>query len=145
MVRSDTASRLGIDNTPTPEAFAALEALCIVLLEPIRENFGRSVRVSSGYRCDALNRAIGGKPYSQHKKGEAVDFEVDGVDNLTAAKWVSTCVPTFDQLILEHYTSGDPESGWIHLSYRADGRNRREVLTVERIAGTVKESKGLPR
>lgn len=124
--KSQTAIRRGIRNDPTPAHLAAIKLLCAVVLEPVRAQFGRPVRITSGYRSLALNRAIGGATSSQHSKGEAVDFEIPGVSNLDVAQWMEKKL-NYDQLILEFYTPGEPNSGWIHVSYREPYRN--EELT----------------
>lgn len=124
---SQTATRRGIRNTPTAAHQEALRQLCVHILEPVRAHFGRPVRITSGYRSAALNRAIGGSTTSQHSKGEAADFEIPGVDNRRVAKWIENNLP-FDQLILEGAKRSDPNAGWIHVSYRAD-RARGSVLT----------------
>jgi len=86
--------------------------------------------ITSGYRSKALCKALGSKTTSQHAKGEAVDFEVMGIDNYDVACWVRDNLE-FDQLILEHYTKGDPDSGWIHCSYKTCGHNRKQVLVFD--------------
>jgi zinc D-Ala-D-Ala carboxypeptidase len=128
MIKSQTATRLGIDNSPTEAHIEALGALCENVLEPTRANFAAPVVVSSGYRSAFLCEEIGSKPTSQHCKGEAVDFEVIGNDNYKVAKWIESNLD-FDQLILEFYESGKPNSGWIHVSYKSDGQNRKQALT----------------
>jgi hypothetical protein len=128
MTKSQTATRLGLDNTPTEAHIEALRALCENVLEPTRSEFNAPVIVSSGYRSEFLCEEIGSKPTSQHCKGEAVDFEVIGNDNYTVAKWIQDNLQ-FDQLILEFYESGKPNSGWIHVSYKNDGQNRKQALT----------------
>lgn len=125
--RSQTATRHGISNRPTPAHLDAMKLLCERVLEPVREHFGRPVRITSGYRSAALNRKIGGSQTSQHSRGEAADFEIPGIDNRTVAKWIRDNL-RFDQLILEGAKRGDPNAGWIHVSYRAD-RARMDVLT----------------
>jgi hypothetical protein len=75
-----------------------------------------------------LNRAIGSKSdTSQHCKGEACDFEIAGVSNLQVALWINNNCD-FDQLILEYWKDGEPNSGWVHCSFK-DGSNRKQVLT----------------
>lgn len=125
--RSQTAVRRGIRNVPTPEHVANMEALSREVLEPVRAQFGRPVRITSGYRSAALNRAIGGSNTSQHSNGEAADFEIPGVDNRVVARWIAANL-TFDQLILEGYRPADPNSGWVHVSF-SRLRARRQVLT----------------
>lgn len=130
--RSQTAARLGIDNTPPEEAIRAIEALCRYVLEEVREHFGKPVRISSGYRSPALNKAIGGAATSQHCRGEAADFEVVGVSNKLVAEWIRDNL-IFDQLILECYDGVNPNSGWVHVSLQ--GGNRKQVLTYKRGSG----------
>ena len=74
LTASATAQRLDIDNTPTAEAVANLQQLVANVLDPLRETYGRPIYVNSGYRCPALNRAVGGVPSSQHLTGEAADI-----------------------------------------------------------------------
>lgn len=128
--RSDTAARYGIDNDPGRRHVIAMQALCHGVLEPVRAQFGRPVRITSGFRTPALCRRVGSSGRSQHAKGEAADFEISGVSNYEVAAWIRDNL-TFDQLILENYVQGQPNSGWIHCSYRAD-RARRQALTYSR-------------
>jgi len=115
LIKSDTAIRKGIDNNPNADQVEKLKRLCENILQPVRDYFGR-VKITSGYRSPDLCVAIGSSVNSQHAKAEAADFEVIGVDNAEVADWVYTnCRP--DQLILEFYTPGEPNSGWIHASW----------------------------
>ncbi len=115
LIKSDTAIRKGIDNNPNADQVEKLKRLCENILQPVRDHFGR-VKITSGYRSPELCVAIGSSVNSQHAKAEAADFEVIGVDNAEVADWVYTnCRP--DQLILEFYTPGEPNSGWIHASW----------------------------
>ena len=75
---SDTAKRRGIDNNPGLEHVGAALELFEHIVQPIRDHFGTSIFLSSGYRSHALNKAIGGSQTSQHSKGEAVDIDMDG-------------------------------------------------------------------
>jgi hypothetical protein len=127
---SQTAARRRIDNTPPPAVIKALTDLCTHVLEPVRAHFG-PVRVSSGYRSPALNRAVGGSKTSQHVLGQAADIECPGVSNAELARWIARNTD-FDQLILEFYTPGQPNSGWVHVSWRPTDR-RRQSLTAARI------------
>ena len=124
--KSQTAVRLGIDNTPEDDHMVAAQSLFLMVVQPIREHFGPTV-LNSGYRGPALNEAVGGSAKSQHCKGEAVDLEVPGVPNAEVAEWIRDNLE-FDQLILEFYTPGIPDSGWVHVSYKHD-ENRKSVLT----------------
>ena len=114
LIKSDTAIRKGIDNNPNADQIEKLKRLCENVLQPVRDHFGR-VKVTSGYRSPELCLAIGSSINSQHAKAEAVDFECVGVDNAEVADWVNQNIRT-DQLILEYYTPGEPNSGWIHAS-----------------------------
>ena len=115
LIKSDTAIRRGINNNPNAEQIEKLKALCENILQPVRDHFGR-VKITSGYRSAELCAAIGSSVNSQHAKAEAADFEVLGVDNAEVADWINMNCTT-DQLILEFYTPGEPNSGWIHASY----------------------------
>ena len=127
LTKSQTALRQGIDNTPEGEHLSALEALVQNVLQPIRDAIGVTV-INSGYRSPALNEAVGGTGRSQHCKGQAVDIECPGTSNADLAQWIYDNLD-FDQVILEFYTPGDPKSGWVHVSYKADGENRKSTLT----------------
>lgn len=130
MTKSQTALRLGIPNQPTKVALENLKALCNKVLQPIRDHYRRSVMVNSGYRSPELNAAIGGSSNSQHCMGQAADIEIAGVDNATLAKWILANLE-FDQLILEYYTPGVPDSGWVHVSYSTK-KNRKQTLTISK-------------
>ena len=115
LIKSDTAIRKGINNNPNAEQIEKLKTLCEKILQPVRDHFGR-VKITSGFRSPELCVAIGSSLSSQHSKAEAADFEVVGVDNCELADWIKRELP-YDQLILEFYTPGEPNSGWIHASY----------------------------
>ena len=115
LTKSDTAIRKGIDNEPNADQIDKLKMLCEKILQPVRDQFGR-VKITSGFRSPELCVAIGSSLDSQHSRAEAADFEVVGVDNAEVADWVKMNCET-DQLILEFYTPGEPNSGWIHASY----------------------------
>lgn len=130
--RSDTAARHGISNAPNQQQIESLRALCVNILQPIRDEFSRQVRVNSGFRCPELNRIIGGSKNSQHMDGEAADIEIRTVSNLELAKWISISGLPFDQLILEFHNPDDgPNSGWVHVSHRPLGNQRGMVLTAK--------------
>jgi|TARA_B110000503_G_C7123200_1_gene403417 zinc D-Ala-D-Ala carboxypeptidase len=124
--KSQTATRQGLDNTPNDEHLASATALFENVVQKVRDNFGVTV-INSGYRGPALNTAVGGSSNSQHCKGEAVDIECPGTGNYDVAKWIESNLD-FDQLILEFYTPGIPDSGWVHVSYKTEG-NRKQSLT----------------
>jgi len=130
---SQTAERKGIDNVMTQAAIQKAIDLCESVLEPLRAHFGKPVIITSGYRSDKLNRAIGGARRSQHSAGEAADIKVIGFSNWDVLKYIHDNLP-YDQLICEFMVKGNPSKGWVHVSYRKVG-NRRSALTINK-AGT---------
>ena len=140
--KSQTALRKGLDNTMPEEHLEAAKLLAEHVLQPVREHFGPT-SINSGYRGEALNKAVGGSSTSQHCKGQAADIEVPGVSNYDVAKWIEeNC--DFDQVLLEFYTSGIPDSGWVHVSYNAEG-NRKKSLTATKVGSKTLYSLGLQR
>ena len=139
-IKSQTALRQGIDNTPTEEHMGNATALFRNVVQKVRDQFGVTV-INSGYRGEALNKAVGGSSKSQHCKGEAVDIECPGTPNYDVAKWIEDNLD-FDQLILEFYTPGIPDSGWVHVSYKSEG-NRKSVLTAMKENGKTVYKPGL--
>tara|TARA_Y100001973_G_scaffold23282_1_gene34744 strand:- start:279 stop:743 length:465 start_codon:yes stop_codon:yes gene_type:complete len=133
LCKSETAVRNNINNIPDDEdIISSLRSVCVQILEPVRKHFDTPFAPNSGYRSSALNKMLGSKETSQHRKGQAVDLEVPRVDNYELALWISeNC--NFDQLILEFYKSGEPSSGWVHASFKQPkyGNNRRECLTYD--------------
>ena len=138
--KSQTALRQGIDNTPNDEHLASAKLLFEHVVQPVRDHFGPTV-INSGYRGPALNTAVGGSSKSQHCKGEAADIECPGTANYDVAKWIEDTLD-FDQLILEFYTPGIPDSGWVHVSYKAEG-NRKSILTAMKENGKTVYKPGL--
>ena len=126
MTKSQTATRKGIDNTPSAEHQSNLQSLCMHVLQPIRDHFSQVVTVSSAYRSPDLCLAIGSKITSQHAKGQAADFEIFGVSNKELADYINENLD-YDQLILEYWQESDPNSGWVHCSY-SEGNNRNQYL-----------------
>lgn len=125
--KSQTASRFGLNNNPTPEVIENLKLLCEKVLQPIRDNFNQPVIISSGYRSWSVNQRVGGSRNSQHLKGQAADFEIPNIDNFSLAKWIEANL-NYDQLILEFYTGGN--TGWIHVGYST--RHLNQELTINR-------------
>lgn len=113
---SDTATRLGLDNTPNETVILNLKALAENILQPVREHYGKSVKVNSGYRAPEVNAAVGGSKTSDHCKGQAADIEINGVANGDLAQYIVDNFK-FTQVILEFYKQGVPDSGWVHVSY----------------------------
>ena len=123
-VVSQEAERKGIDNTPDDAVVNNLTALCIHVLEPLRQMLG-PVRISSGYRCPALNAAIGGAKDSQHMTGHAADISVNGRTLDEVYNWLYDNTP-FDQVIREF-----PPGGWVHVSHDP-ARSRRQGMRATR-------------
>ena len=135
LIKSDTAIRMGIYNNPSAEQMEKLKALCENILQPVRDHFGR-VKVTSCFRSVDLCLAIKSSANSQHAKAEAADFEVMGTDNAELADWIYKNLE-FDQLILEFYTPGEPNSGWIHCSYTPN-QPRKQFLHAFKSEGKTK-------
>lgn len=138
MIVSPTAKRLGLSNTPTPEHIENMRYCCEKILEPVRAHFGKSVQINSSYRAPPVNKAVGGSKTSQHVNGQAIDFEIPGIDNKAVADWIGDNLE-FDQVILEFYTKGDKNSGWVHASIKKAGGNRkmRMIASKSKAGGTV--------
>ena len=129
MTKSATAQRKGIKNDPSIQVCQSLTALIEKVLDPLREAYGKPIIVTSGYRCEKLNKAVGGVYNSQHLKGQAADLCIDG-DIQKGRKWfeyIKKNLP-FDQLIWEK----NPKTGscWVHVSFVFPdfGKNRRKVI-----------------
>ena len=126
LTASATAKAKGLRNEPGQTDVIALCALVHRVLQPLREAMGEPIKIGSGYRSLAVNRAVGGVSNSQHMRGEAADLCIDG-DLAKGKRWFEwirrNC--EFDQLIWEHNAKG---TYWVHVSYRADGKNRKQVI-----------------
>ena len=136
VTRSETAKRKGISNMPTPEHIENFKRLAENVFQPIREHFAVPIRISSGYRSAALNKAIGGAgktvngvyvPSSQHCTGEAIDIDMDGtsITNKQVFDYIKDNL-NFDQLIWEFGTESNPD--WVHVSYESTGKQRKQIL-----------------
>ena len=135
LTKSDTAVRLGIANEPNSDQIEKLKKLCEKLLQPVRDHFG-PVTITSGFRSPELCVKIGSSVNSQHANAEAVDFEVMGVDNADVAYWIKDNIDEWDQMILEFYTIGEPNSGWVHCSI--DDKPRKQFLRAFKEDGKTK-------
>lgn len=124
MTKSSTATAKHIDNTPNQTAIDNLTKLIEIVLDPLREWYGKPIRVNSGYRCEALNKAVGSKAKnSQHLYGEAADITAGSkAENEKLFNYIKDNLP-FDQLINES------DFSWVHVSYR-EGRLRKQVLAL---------------
>lgn len=124
LTKSETATRLKIDNTPTAEVVDNLTALVDNVLDPLRELYGKPIHISSGYRCPRLNKAVGGVANSQHLTGQAADINQGSHEENRRLFIYLEEYCTFDQLLWEN------GGAWIHCSYRKDGKNRQQVKRI---------------
>ena len=125
---SATAKRLGIDNKPNVQQVINLVYLAAYVLEPLRVAMNEPIKIGSGFRCQKLNKAVGGVYNSQHMKGQAADLCIDG-DLEKGKRWfnyIKDNLP-FDQLIMEHNSKG---TYWVHVSFvfKDFGKNRHQVI-----------------
>lgn len=125
---SATATAKGINNKPSVQQMINLVYLTAYVLEPLRVAMGEPIKIGSGFRCEKLNKAVGGVYNSQHMKGQAADLCIDG-DRKNGRKWfnyIRDHLP-FDQLIWEHNSKG---TYWVHVSfvYPDFGKNRHKVI-----------------
>lgn len=128
MVRSESAKRAGINNTPTKAHLDNMIKLAKNVFQPIRDYFKVPIRISSGYRSAALNASIKGtSKNSQHSLGEAIDIDMDGTKttNKEIFDYIKNNI-NFDQLIWEFGTDDNP--AWVHVSYRTSGNQRKQIL-----------------
>ena len=131
-IKSQTAIRKGIDNTPPKDIIPNMVLVANNCFEPLREWYGKPIGIGSFYRSVALNRAIKGSPRSQHCKGQAIDIDADmyhnGITNKMIYDWLRLNVD-FDQLIWEFGDHKNP--AWVHVSYVSPQKNRRQLLTIK--------------
>ena len=141
MIKSDTALRLDMENEPDDDNITNMQALAENVLQKVRDHFGKGVKVNSGFRHPDVNAKVGGSKTSDHCKGMAADIEIPGIANADLAEWiVDNC--EFRQVILEFYTPGIPDSGWVHVSYNPDD-NKKQVLTAMKENGKTVYKPGL--
>ena len=136
-VYSITATRRGIDNTPSEEHLENMKLLAEKIFEPLRKWVGGPIRINSFYRGPELNKAIGGSSKSQHCKGQAMDIDDTGCHKTNAEMyaWIKDNVD-FDQMIWEF---GDDENpNWVHVSYVSPGENRNRCLKAYKKGGKTK-------
>ena len=133
-VKSETARKLGIDNTPPTEVIAHLGELVFSLLQPIRDAWGAPIIVTSGYRCPALNKAVGGVETSSHLTGYAADIRPEKAKDLPHLKILIQAVVLaqkipFDQILFERHGGAE----WIHISVRRNnGEQRGQLFTIDK-------------
>lgn len=125
LIKSTTATAKKIDNTPTKEVEDNLTKLVDKILDPLREAYGKPIKVNSGYRCPKLNRAVGGSATSQHVLGQAADITGGSKsENKILFDLIKSLKLPFDQLIWEN------GGVWVHVSFGP--RNRRQVLSINK-------------
>ena len=133
-IKSNTATRLGIKNIPDDYQITNMVNIGVNVFEPLRKYVGGPIRINSFYRCEELNRAIGGSSRSQHCEGRAIDLD-DTLGHKTNAemyKYIKDNL-SFDQLIWEFGDDTNPD--WIHVSYVHPDENRKRCLRAERTNG----------
>ena len=131
-VRSITAKRLGLDNTPNEEHLNNMKLLAVKVFEPLRKFVGGPIRINSFYRGPALNKAIGGSSKSQHCNGQAMDIDdtYGHMSNATMYNYIKENLD-FDQMIWEFGTDENPD--WVHISYVNPGENRNRCLKAYKV------------
>lgn len=135
MTRSESAKRAGIRNNPSNVHLANMVKLANVIFQPIRDHFNCPIHISSGYRSAALNAAIpGSSKKSQHSSGEAMDIDMDNtkITNKQVFDYIKDNLD-FDQLIWEFGTKDNP--AWVHVSRKANGEQRKQILKATKING----------
>jgi len=141
MTKSETALRFNMGNNPGDTELENLKILCEKVLQPVRDHYGKGVKVNSGFRHPLVNAKVGGSPRSDHCKGMAADIEIPGVANADLAEWIRDNL-NYTQLILEFYTPGIPDSGWVHVSYNQYDL-KKQVLTAMSKEGKTQYVDGL--
>jgi hypothetical protein len=136
LTKSETALRLGLDNIPDEAAIASLKLLCEKVLQPVRDHYKKGVKCNSAFRSPESNAAVGGSKTSDHCKGQAADIEIPGVANAELAQWIMDNLE-YTQLILEFYTPGIPDSGWVHVSYDPNNLKKQELTATKQNGKTV--------
>lgn len=133
-IKSNTATRLGINNTPDDYQVSNMVNIAINLFEPLREFVGGPIKINSFFRCEDLNRAIGGSSRSQHCEGRAIDLD-DTFGHKTNAEMFRYIKDNldFDQLIWEFGDDNNPD--WVHVSFISFDENRKRIMRAERVNG----------
>jgi zinc D-Ala-D-Ala carboxypeptidase len=133
-IKSNTATRLGIENIPDDYQVTNMVGVAHHVFEPLREYVGGPIKITSFFRCEDLNQAIGGSSRSQHCQGRAIDLD-DTFGHKTNAEMYHYIKENinFDQLIWEFGDDTNPD--WIHVSYISEDENRGRCLRAEKING----------
>ena len=135
--RSATALRLGIENIPNEYELQNMEMVAKKVFEPLREAVDAPIKINSFFRCEELNKAIGGSSKSQHCQGRAIDIDdiYGNVSNAFMYYYIKDNLD-FDQLIWEFGTDGSPD--WVHVSYVNEDSNRKRCLKAYKEDGKTK-------
>ena len=135
--RSATALRLGIENVPNQYELQNMEMVAKHVFEPLREAVDAPIKINSFFRCEELNKAIGGSSKSQHCQGRAIDIDdvYGNVSNAFMYYYIKDNLD-FDQLIWEFGTDHNPD--WVHVSYVDGDSNRKRCLKAIRENGKTK-------
>ena len=136
LTKSETALRKGLNNEPTQDVISALQSLAFHVLQPVRDHYGKAIKINSGYRSPEVNASVGGSKTSDHCKGMAADIEIDGIANAELAKYIKDALQ-FTQIILEFYTPGIADSGWVHVSYDPANLKCQALTAVKQDGKTV--------
>jgi len=127
LTASSKAKALKIDNTPTPEILENLKALALAL-ELARSVIGKPLKISSAYRCPALNTAVKGSKTSAHMLGYAADFTVDGMTPRQVCEKIIAAGLSFQQMICEDVSKEYPDGRWVHFAIDRNTPMKREYL-----------------
>jgi zinc D-Ala-D-Ala carboxypeptidase len=133
---SNTAVKHGISNIPDQDQITNLILLCQFILQPIKEHFNKPVIINSGYRSPELCLLVNSTVTSQHTKGQAADFEINGISNKELADWIVANLD-YDQCILEFWNKEELNSGWVHCSYSFDHSRKQYLKAVKTDKGTL--------
>lgn len=142
LLHSNTAVRLGIENTPSKEHQSNIILACKELFQPVRDLLGKPILISSGYRSEATNKAVGGSTTSAHSFGYAIDFISP---KFGTPKQIATYLASelarkeikFDQIILEF-------DSWVHIGFKSrTGQQRGQVLTAKKVKGKTQYFNGV--
>lgn len=128
---SDTALKKGIKNIPSNDEYQNMKSLCENVLQPLRDALGKPIIIHSCFRNEELNKAVGGSSTSQHVKGSAADFHVNGMNMKELAEYIKKNFK-FDQLILEYSDGPSYSHGWCHVSWKNEKDNRQQCLTINK-------------
>jgi len=136
-IKSNTATRLGIENKPNEEQLKNMKLLAEKVFEPLREEVGGPIKVNSFFRSPELNKAIGGSTKSQHCHGQAIDIDdTFGYKKNAEMYYFIKSELDFDQMIWEFGTDKNPD--WVHVSYVSPEKNRNRCLKAYKENGKTK-------